>query len=661
MADRGTLLDMAGELAHRGPDGVGLYRDGHVGMVNTRLSIIDLAGGDQPIGTEDGRYWVIQNGEIYNYPELMDELEALGHRFVTRSDTEVIVHAYEQWGLGCLDRLNGEFAFAVWDRVERSLVLARDRFGIRPLFYGTFGGEVAFASEAKALLRHPAAERRLDPFALVETFTLWGVLPDRSAFVGIRELPPGHWVRIGDDGCGEPVRWWDLRFGPREGTRGASIAALTEELEHVLDEATRIRLRADVPVGVYLSGGLDSSATAALARRHTRKALHAFSIGFEDERFDETEHQDRMADALGVTLHRLTVDGPTIAEAFPEVVRYGEKTILRTAPAPLLRLSGLVRDEGFKVVLTGEGADEVFGGYGIFQEAMVRRFWARRPESRLRPRLLGRIYPYLSRDLSEGGGFMAAFFAEGMQQLDDPLYSHRPRIRTTERNLRFLSAETRASQDLVGAPDERAVAALPAAFASFGPLGQAQYLEIATFLGPYLLHSQGDRMLMAHSVEGRFPFLDVHVAEFAAALPERLRLRDLDEKYLLRKAVGPLLPPEIGARRKRPYRAPILRAFFGPRAPAYVDALLDPERVAASGLFDAAAVDRLARKARRYADTGLSEADEMGVVGVLSTLLLEEDYVRAPRTAPRATATREVDGATLVPVPHARRTEAHST
>lgn len=658
-APRDLLLEMAGELEHRGPDGVGLYLDDRFGMVNTRLAIIDLAGGDQPISNEDGRLWGMQNGEIYNYPELMTELKALGHEFRTRSDTEVIVHAYEQWGADCLDRLNGEFAFAIWDRHARELFLARDRFGIRPLFLAQPGGDVAFASEASALLRHPHAERRLDPFALVETFTLWSVLPDRSAFPGIAELPAGHFVRVRENGMEAPTRWWDVHFGPREGTRTEPPEVLAEELRSLLDDATRIRLRADVPVGVYLSGGLDSSITAMLARRHVPQELRAFGVGFEDPRFDESVFQDTMADALGVDLTRVTVSGHDVASSFPEVVRRAEKPLLRTAPAPLLRLSQAVREDGMKVVLTGEGADELFGGYGVFQEAMVRRWWAKDPESTMRPALLGRIYPYLSRDLAKGGGFMAAFFKAGIEELDDPLYSLRPRIATTTRNLRFLSPEVRDTAQQVGDPTERLIASLPGGYDDFGPLGQAQYLEIQTFMTPYLLHGQGDRMLMGNSVEGRFPFLDVHVAEFAAALPERLRLRDMEEKYLLRRAFQDLLPPEIAERPKRPYRAPILRSFIGPEAPDYVREVLDPERVAASGLFAPDAVRRLVAKCERYVDAGLGEGEEMGLMGVLSTLLLHDSMVQNPVLAEPATPTREVVGGTVVPPAHSPSSPAH--
>ena len=641
------LQCMAGELEHRGPDGVGLYLDGRFGMTSTRLSVIDVAGGDQPLSNEDGRLWVMQNGEIFNHPELREELRGRGHRFTTQSDTEVIVHAFEEWGARCLEHINGEFAFAVYDRATGSVFLARDAFGIRPLFLAEFGGDMAFASEAKALLRHPAADRRVDPYGLVETFTLWAVLPDRSAFAGIRELPPGHHVTITANGIGTPERWWDIHFGPREGTRHESPADLAEELSALLDEATRLRLRADVPVGVYLSGGLDSSAIAVLARRHSRE-LQAFSIGFEDADFDESDHQERMARELDIPLQRITVSGHDVAESFPEVVRMAEKPMLRTAPGPLLRLSRTVREAGFKVVLTGEGADEVFGGYAIFQEAMVRRFWARRPDSKIRPALLAKLYPFLSRDLRAGDEFVIAFFRHGLEDVDDPLYSHRPRFRTSARNLRFLHPDVRAGTAHLGRPEDRLLASLPATFGDSGPLGQAQYLEIRTFMCGYLLHSQGDRMLMANSVEGRFPFLDVNVAAFAASLPERLRLRDLADKYLLRSAAVDVLPEDIRRRPKRPYRAPILRAFFGVDAPSYLDDMLDPAHIAAVGLFSAPLVQRLVEKCRRSVETGSSEGDEMALVGILSTMLLHEQLVARPRLAPPATPTRMVVGDTDV-------------
>ena len=244
-ADSGLLLTMAGELRHRGPDGVGLYLDGSFGMTNTRLAIVDLEGGDQPLSDESGRYWVMQNGEVYNYVELRAELEQLGHRFATTSDTEVIAHAYAEWGVGCLDRLNGDFAIAIWDRRTQELFLARDRFGVRPLFLAEHDGDVCFASEAKALLRHPAAKRELDPVGIADTFVAWTTLPGHTVFTGIRELPPAHYVVVGPDGAGPQTRWWDIDFSPVE----ADEDELIDELEELLTDSIRIRLRADVEVG----------------------------------------------------------------------------------------------------------------------------------------------------------------------------------------------------------------------------------------------------------------------------------------------------------------------------------------------------------------------------------------------------------------------------
>lgn len=639
---------MAGELHHRGPDGTGLYLDRQFGMVNTRLAIIDLAGGDQPLSDERRRYWVMQNGEIFNYPELQHELAALGHRFATNSDTEVLAHAYEEWGADCLSHLNGEFAFAVWDRETSELFLARDRFGVRPLFLLESGGRLAFASEAKALLRHPDAARALDPVALVQAFTLWATEPSRSAFPGIRELPAGHWLRMRPDGTIDERRWWDLSFAAPNEMRTEPETELADELAALLDDATMIRLRADVPVGTYLSGGLDSSAVTAMAQRHTRHPVRAFAIGFTDAAFDETAQQDQVASRLGTEVTRIVMDGPAIAELMPRVVHLSEKPTLRTAPAPLLKLSEAVRASGYKVVLTGEGADEMFAGYDVFKLDKVRRFWARRPDSQCRPQLLHRLYPYLAQDLGRAGRLLPNVFRAGLTNTDDPLYSHRLRFEHAARTLRFFESDVLERGRVAGDPSDSVSKRLPEGFAGFSTLGRAQYLEIITFLTGYLLHSQGDRMLMGNSVEGRFPFLDHRVAEFAARLPDRAKLAGLREKYLLRQAVKPLLPADIVKREKRPYRAPILRAFMGPRAPTYVGDLLESGRLRETGVFAPSAVEQLVQKCRRNADGFVSESDEMALVGVLSVMLLDELFVRRPVLAAAAVPGRVVIGATVV-------------
>lgn len=644
-ASRDLLLTMAGELRHRGPDGTGLYEDGRFGMTNNRLAIVDLAGGDQPLATEDGRFWVMQNGEIYNYVELQAELEGLGHRFTTASDTEVIAHAYEEWGPGCLDRLNGDFAIAVWDRREQELFLARDRFGVRPLFVAELGGDLVFASEAKAILRHPAAQRELDAAGLVETFTTWCISPDASAFAGIRELAPAHYLRAGPEGIREERRWWDLRFSTDGDVGPAERAHLAESLDELLADATRLRLRADVPVAAYLSGGLDSSAIVALALEQMDETLYSFGIGFEDPRFDESAYQDRLAGDRGLSLERVTIGARDIAELLPRTVEMSEKPTLRTAPAPLLRLSRAVRDAGLKVVTTGEGADELFAGYDIFRENKVRHFWAREPDSALRPLLLTRLNAFIGKDLKRSGAFLVGFYRKGLTDTGDPLYSHRLRFANTARLLTLLRGEVLAEAAERGDPAERLEARLPSWFGEMTPLGRAQYLEITTFLNGYLLHSQGDRMLMGHSIEGRFPFLDYRVAEFAGALPDSLRLRGLSEKYLLRKAVERRLPPEISARKKRPYRAPIVGAFVGAGAPEYVRELLAPERLVSAGIFAPEAVARIVRKCEAGAPRdAVSETDEMALVGILSTMLLHDRFVAHPQPADPLVPDRVVVG-----------------
>lgn len=646
---RALMLAMAAELHHRGPDGVGLYLDEGVGLVNTRLSIIDLAGGDQPIGNENGRFWAVQNGEIYNHIELRQELEALGHSFSTHSDTEVIVHAFEEWGEGCLARFNGPFAFAVWDRLERRLFLARDRFGVRPLFLSEMGDGVIFASEAKAILCHPKITRVLDPAAITEAFTLWAPLPARSAFRGIRELGPGCWMRLNADGRREERRWWDIRFAAPDQQRRGTEEELAEELDYLMQDAIRLRLRSDVPVAAYLSGGLDSSTLVSLAREQCPDRLRCFGIGFHDARFDESLHQRHVAAQLGVDLEHISIGPQDIAKAFPEVVALAEKPLLRTAPAPMLLLAGLAGKSGFKVVLTGEGADELFAGYDIFRESQIRRFWARNPQSSHRPRLFERLYPWLTRSTSENPAFARGFFGNGFQESADPLYSHRLRFSNTRRLLRFLDPSLLHDPS----PEESLASILPEEFHAFSDLAKAQYLEITTFLHGYLLHSQGDRMLMGRSVEGRFPFLDPRVAEFAATLPDGMRLRGLKDKRLLRRMAGRRLPEDVTQRPKRPYRAPIISAFLGAASPDYVRELFDEKRLEETGLFQARTVRLLWEKCQRNlarGEQGVSEMDEMAFVGILSVQLLHEQLIRSFRSAPVHAPSRFIQGDREMPI-----------
>jgi asparagine synthase (glutamine-hydrolysing) len=637
---------MLGGVRHRGPDGTGIHVDACVGLGHARLSILDLEGGAQPLANEDKTVWISFNGEVFNHVELRKQLIGRGHRFRTWSDTETIVHAYEDLGERCVEELNGDFAFALWDARRRRLVLARDRMGVRPLYYTVRDGVLVFASEVKALLRFPGIEARLDPIALDQCFTFWFPLAPRTPWAGIQELPPGH-VLVAERGRITLERYWKLDYprvdgsgrGPMPDRRGED--AIAEELEALLIDATRIRLRADVPVGAYLSGGFDSSATTALARLVPGAGLRTFSVAFESAEFDESEYQRQVVAALRTDHTSVRCTRADIGERFPDVIRHTERPVLRTAPAPLYLLSRHVRASGFKVVVTGEGADEVLGGYDIFKEAKVRRFWARRPDSRWRSALLARLYPYLSGVQRQTQPYLKAFFGTGLESTDDPLFSHLPRFRLTARAKAFYSAQLRAELRGYDAMDDLRQS-LPAEFARWHPLSQAQYLETAHLLPGYILSSQGDRVAMAHAVEGRFPFLDHRVVELAARIPPQLKLKGLREKHILRRAVGKYLPKAIAERPKQPYRAPESECFSGPRAPDYARALLSRAGLARAGLFDPAAVEKLCAKCARSGDSGatIGIGDNMALVGILSTQLLDRQFVGGvPAPAPDAAAT----------------------
>jgi asparagine synthase (glutamine-hydrolysing) len=396
-----------------------------------------------------------------------------------------------------------------------------------------------------------------------------------------------------------------------------------------LQEAVRLRmLRADVPVGSYLSGGLDSSLVAALGRIAKGEKFLTFSIRFEDAEYDETPFQRSVAALIESDHREIVVRRQDIAAAFPEVVAHAERPLLRTAPAPLFLLSKLVRDSGIKVVLTGEGADEMFAGYDLFREGKVRRFWGRQPASAMRPRLLERLYPYLVRSPVAQQAMAREFFGRGRERWSEPGFSHQTRWQGAAALQRLFAPDFRQQASRVDVL-ARLLGSLPAEFGSWSPLAQDQYLEVRTLLSGYLLSSQGDRMLMAHSVEGRFPFLDTEVVELANSLPPSYKLRVLDEKHVLKRAAAGLVPDEVLRRPKQPYRAPDALSFVGAASPEWLGEVLSARAVADAGVFEPRAVERLWRKCQASGGGAqFSNADNMALVGVLSTGLLHQQLVR---------------------------------
>ncbi|NRP72285.1 Asparagine synthetase [glutamine-hydrolyzing] 1 [Ensifer psoraleae] len=615
---RALLEKMTAAIAHRGPDEEGVFTAPQAGLGHVRLSIVGLGDGQQPMSDATGELTIAFNGEIFNYVELRDELRAKGRRFRTSSDTEVILHLYDEMGEDCVSRLNGDFAFALWDNRRRRMMLARDRMGVRPLFYTMQGGTFYFASEVKALLQVPGLSAEIDPIALDQIFTLWAPIAPRTPFRDIWELEPAT-LMIADERGVATRAYWRLEFPDRDAPpRHTHEGQAAEELRALLTDATRIRMRADVPVGSYLSGGLDSSIVSALAAGMAPQGLRTFSVTFDSAEHDESAFQNEMAAALGTDHRAVACRAGDIARVFPDVIRFAERPVLRTAPAPLYQLSGLVRDSGLKVVLTGEGADEVFAGYDIFKETRVRRFCGRQPDSRMRPHLFRKLYPYLPGLKQQSPEYLAAFFGAGDDPLDDPLFSHRPRLKGTAATKMFFSGDMRAKLAGYDAADEL-VGRLPEAFGRWHPLHQAQYLESRFLLPGYILSSQGDRMAMAHGVEGRFPFLDHRLVEFAAGLPPEMKLKGLVEKHILREATKDLLPPSIGKRTKQPYRAPDSHSFSGPGELDYVRTAMGEEAIAAGGLFNAKAVAKLCEKCRARPASGFR--DNAAFVGILSTQL----------------------------------------
>ena len=630
------LQSMIGAIRHRGPDEYGLYKDTHAGLVHARLSIVDLKTGQQPMTNEDGTLWIIFNGEIFNFVELKIELESLGHRFQTHSDTEIILHAFESWGAECFARFNGQWALALWNTKTRTLILSRDRIGVRPLYIHDKNGRVLFGSEMKALFADPSVPRAINPQGIDQTFTYWASIAPVTVFEGIEELPPGSYRIYRSDREKEEKLYWRPAYPetPKSWEHGSGFPTFADSKELLyekLEQATRLRmLRSDVPVGSYLSGGLDSSVIARLGRKAKEGRFETFSMRFDDLEFDETQYQRLMAATLDSSHREIVVTRKDIARVFPDVILHTERPILRTAPAPLFLLSKAVRESGIKAVLTGEGADEMLGGYDIFREAKIRQFWSHQPNSKVRPLLFDRIYPYLVRSPQRARGMAFEFWKKGLEHADSPGFSHGPRWQTTSSLKKFLSRDFLSS--IEKNPSPSALDNLPAAFDQWDSLAQAQYLEVTSLLSTYLISSQGDRMLMAHSVEGRFPFLDADVMEFCNNLPAEHKLAFLEEKRILKKVAEGLIPEAIIHRKKQPYRAPDAASFLAQDAPAYVQELFSDRALKSNGVFNSVAVrglyDKCISKRDKIHEPGLfSNTDNMAFVGILSTQLVIRQFI----------------------------------
>ena len=616
------LADMLGSIRHRGPDECGIYNAKELCIGNVRLSIIDIEGGQQPLSNSKDDIWIAYNGEVFNYIELRDGLVEKGYRFKTKSDTEVLVLLYEEYGIGFLKKLNGQFALSIWDKRKKELILARDRMGIRPLFYTVKNNELFFASEIKAFLQHPDIDLKIDHKALAQIYTFWTTISPNTSFENVYELPPGSYM-VYSKSKFEIKKYWELSFPRNEEYLNLSFPEAVEEFGRLLKDSVKIRLRADVPVAAYLSGGLDSTVTTSLIRDIVPEMLQTFSIGFKEKDYDESGYQKIASDYFQTMHTGFKMKSDDIAADFQEVIWHSEMPLLRTSPVPMYALSKKVRETGIKVVITGEGADELLAGYNIFKEAKIRQFWARDPKSNLRPLLLKKLYPYIPQISNASSQMLRLFFGFKLNETQSPIYSHLLRWNNGNHIKKYFSGELKNS--LTGYdPVNELGDKLKEHFKGYDFLAKAQWLEMNIFMSGYLLSSQGDRMGMANSIEGRYPFLDHRLIEFCTKLNPEYKLKGLDEKYLLKKMAVGRIPEDILKRSKQAYRAPIKSSFISERAPSYVRDTFDEKQIKEIGIFDSGTAKKLYDKF--CSGKAVSEPDNMALAAILSTSILHHQF-----------------------------------
>jgi len=613
-------------LQHRGPDGQKTWvaPDGSVGLGHARLSIIDLATGDQPIANEDGSMWIVANGEFYDYERVQQQLERDGHRLRTRSDSEIGLHLYEDLGTNSVHRLRGEYAFAIWDGRSRKLFAVRDRFGVKPLFYAQHNGAFYLASEMKALFA-AGVPAEWDPEYV--HFSLVFSPPGKTPFKGVHAVPPGYFLTADANGV-SLAQYWDVEY-PVVDDGGAvlSDAEYIEQFRAVLDDAVRVRLRADVPVACYLSGGIDSCAVLGLAARHRADPIRAFTLRFEHEDYDEGKIAEEMARKAGADWTPIPITQASLADNFADAIYHAEQPCINAHFVAKYLLSRAVRDAGFKVVLTGEGSDEILGGYAHFREDMIRYDKAGQD-----PAEVERLVAQLSEANKVSQGILMSGDHSGGSPMMDRLLGFMPSMYRP-----FLSRQKRLAP-LYNADYFAPFAQLDSAslllnsldvrrrLTGRAPVHQSLYLWSKTALPSYILVLLGDRMEMAHSIEGRVPFLDHEVGEFLFKTPVNMKIRGLTEKYILREATRDVLTDQVYRRQKHPFLSPPDVADAPSRMKELVGDTLRSESMAALPFLDTSAVRAFADRLDTMAtdERGVVDSDVMTLV---SLILMQERLV----------------------------------
>jgi asparagine synthase (glutamine-hydrolysing) len=598
--EREVLVRMADTVVHRGPDASGYFAEENIGLGFRRLGIIDLEGGHQPMFNEDGSIVLVCNGEIYNYRELTATLKQQGHVFRTNCDVEVLLHLYEEYGADFLNRLNGQFAFAIYDRRERTLFLARDHFGINPLYFTVVEGVFIFASEIKSILEHPLVRPEVDLTGLDQIFTFPGLVSPRTMFKNIESVKSGHYVTVKDSDV-KIVEYWDLDYA-REGeiNYGRPESFYVDRLEELFTRSVQYRLQADVPVGFYLSGGLDSSLIAAMIHRLSPNSRrHSFSISFTDRSMDEAKYQQMMARQVGSAHHDITFDWSEISTRLKEMVYHSECPVKETYNTCSIALSEATRRNGITVILTGEGADELFAGYvgyrfdGQFRGRESGRYdYETLVEEELREKVWGDRNLFYENDLAQLSELKTALYSERLAEMFDEFNCL---------NFDVINKDRIRDRHFIH---------------------QRSYLDFKLRMSDHLISDHGDRMSMANSVEARYPFLDIDLVRFAQIIPPNLKLNRLTEKYILRKVAESALPAEIVKREKFGFHAPGSPSILQ-RNIEWVNDLLSYGQIKRQGYFNPDLIERLKQQ---YSQEGFKlnlpfETDLLIVVLTFNILL----------------------------------------
>jgi asparagine synthase (glutamine-hydrolysing) len=580
---------MSDALRHRGPDDAGVFVDGWAGLGHRRLKIIDLSpAGHQPMSNEDRTVHVTYNGEIYNFRGLRDELVHRGHVFASRTDTEVIVHAYEEWGERCVERFNGMFAFGLWDGRHKKLLLVRDRLGVKPLFYYVDEGKLLFASEIKGILQHPGLSTELDHSALYDYFSLNYIPSPKTPFARIRALLPGHWLTV-ENGQVKTAQYWDLRFAGSEQVR--TEQQWVEEILGLIQDAVDRRLIADVPLGGFLSGGIDSSAIIYFMDRLGHRPLKTFNVAFPEKSYDESPYARVVANRVGAEHHEVVCRAADLRDLLETIARHADNLTADISMVPMYLLARLAREQ-VTVVLSGDGGDELFGGYLTYQADVLAAYYRRLP-AWLRHYLVRPLVAALpSSNGKQSLDYKLKKFVEGAER--PPAEAHHI-WRTIFSNGEKSHVLAHGFLETVRGSDS--ATAYRRYFAEANALSDMDrlfYADFKLFLADSIL-AKVDSMTMAHSLEAREPLLDYRLVELSATIPASLKLRGLTTKYIFKKAMEPHLPRGIAFRRKEGFHSPMASWFQNELRP-FVNEVLCGENLDSIGIFNGAYVETLKRR-----------------------------------------------------------------